>query len=62
MISEAAFEKLEDYRAFRHLFRHLYTHHIDPSRVFRIMEDLAGTWDTAREDLGRFIIFLESVS
>jgi hypothetical protein len=60
VISEASYRELEEYRAFRHLFRHLYTHHIDPARIFRIMEGLERVWSCAREDLMRFKAILES--
>ena len=60
MISEARFRRLDEYRAFRHLFRHLYTHHIDPKRIFALMETLDETWQLIREDLERFVVFLET--
>lgn len=59
VISEAGYKMLDEYRGFRHLFRHLYTHHIDPGRIFTLMETLDETWRLVREDLSRFLLFLE---
>jgi len=60
VISEAGYRMLDEYRSFRHLFRHLYTHHIDPGRIFGLMELLGETWSVVREDLVRFLAYLES--
>ncbi len=60
VLSEAAFQRLDEYRAFRHLFRHLYTHRIDPGRIFTLMETLEETWRVVRDDLFRFLVFLDS--
>jgi hypothetical protein len=59
ILSETAYRQLDEYRAFRHLFRHLYTHQIDPRRIFALMETLEATWKLVREDLVRFVAFLE---
>ena len=60
VLSEAAFQRLDEYRAFRHLFRHLCTHRIDPGRIFTLMETLEETWRVVRDDLFRFLVFLDS--
>lgn len=60
VISEAGYRMLDQYRGFRHLFRHLYTHHIDPGRIFSLMETLEETWRVVRDDLFRFLDFLDS--
>jgi hypothetical protein len=60
VISETSYRELEEYRAFRHLFRHLYTHHIDPARIFGIMDGLEGVWKIVRSDLMRFKEFVEA--
>lgn len=62
VLLEGSYRELEEYRAFRHLFRHLYTHHIDPARVFRIMDGLEGVWKSVRDDLVRFKGSLEAAS
>lgn len=59
VLSERAFQRLDEYRSFRHLFRHLYTHHIDPGRIFGLMEVLGEAWSAVREDLVRFLAYLE---
>jgi hypothetical protein len=60
VLSERAYRQLDEYRAFRHLFRHLYTHQIDPRRIFALMETLEGTWEMVRRDLSHFMAFLEA--
>lgn len=59
VISEDSYRELELYRSFRHLFRHLYTHHIDPARIFEIMDGLEAVWKRVRSDLMQFADFLE---
>lgn len=59
VISEESYRELEQYRAFRHLFRHLYTHYIDPGRIFAIMAGLEGVWSRVRSDLMRFAEFFD---
>jgi hypothetical protein len=61
VLSEESFAALEELRAFRHLFRHLYTHHLDASRIFGIMEDLEPTWRSSKADLLGFLHWLETV-
>lgn len=60
LISEESYRWLEEYRSFRHLFRHLYTHHIDPARIFKLMDGLETDWKRVRRDLLLFKAFLES--
>lgn len=59
LLSEESYRALEEYRSFRHLFRHLYTHRIDPARIFTIMDGLQGVWKRVRSDLMDFVAVLE---
>lgn len=60
VISDESFDYLENYRAFRHLFRHLYTHRLEPDRIFRLIKDLGTAWQSVKKDLQEFISFLEA--
>ncbi len=62
VISDTSFACLEQFRAFRHLFRHLYTHRIDPERIFYLMRDLDTAWNSIKTDLESFVDFLESAN
>jgi hypothetical protein len=42
------------------VFRHLYTHSIDPGRIFSLMASLEKTWLLVRQELEAFLGFLES--
>lgn len=59
VISEKSFDRLEAFRAFRHLFRNLYTHHLNPEGVFNLTSALQQTWSSVKIDLQNFIDFLE---
>jgi len=59
VLSEESFVYLEKFRAFRHLFRHLYTHRIEPEHIFRLMENLQPAWKAIKSDLESFVYFLE---
>lgn len=59
VISERSYGYLENYRAFRHLFRHLYTHRIEPKRVFELIKNMETAWKLIRKDLDKFLDFLE---
>ena len=61
VISEDTFRSLDDYRAFRHLFRNIYTYRIEPKRIFELIDVLVGTWEMTKRDLEKFLVFLERV-
>lgn len=60
VLSDKSFDCLENYRAFRPLFRHLYTHRLEPARIRPLIEDLALTWQSVKKDLYDFMAFLET--
>ncbi len=62
IISEESYRTLEPYRSFRHVFRHLYSHHIDPGRIFTLTEGLAGDCMRVRTDLMQFADIVERLS
>lgn len=59
VISQAIYETLEDYRAFRHLVRNIYTFHFDPVRVGRLVQQAPALLDEASRELLAFADFLE---
>lgn len=58
VISPISQEQLEAFRAFRHLFRNLYTHKVNPDRIFLLAGELQMTWQTVKADLHNFLSFL----
>jgi hypothetical protein len=61
VLSERSLKYLEEFRAFRHLFRNLYTHNINPERVFLLGGKLPESWQSIQHDLNNFINFLEKI-
>jgi len=57
-ISANSQERLEAFRAFRHLFRNLYTHKVNPERIFQLAGELHETWQLVLTDLQNFLNFL----
>lgn len=51
-------EQLEAFRAFRHLFQNLYTHKVNPDRIFLLAGELKETWKNVRTNLDNFLTFL----
>ena len=51
-------ERIEAFRAFRHLFRNLYTHKVNPERIFQLAGELPETWLAVQGDLQNFLMFL----
>ena len=59
VISEATHELLDPYRGFRHVARNVYTFHLDPSRLERLVARAAACFDSVRPELLAFADFLE---
>lgn len=55
VLSEKSRTALDEFRAFRHLFRNLYTHALQPDRVFDLCGRLGAVWGEVRADLKAFI-------
>jgi hypothetical protein len=58
VISDRTRELLENYRAFRHVVRNLYTFRFDPEKVRRLVEESAVTLQAVRAELLAFADFL----
>jgi len=61
VISRRSFDYLEAFRAFRHLFRNLYTHNLAPERVFALAASISDAWQPVLNDLRAFLRFLEEL-
>ena len=59
VISEATYQLLDPYRGFRHVARNVYTFHLDPRRLERLVAGAAACFDRARPELLVFADFLE---
>jgi len=59
VISEASYKLLDPYRGFRHVARNVYTFHLDPSRLERLVARAATCFDSARAELLAFSDLLE---
>jgi hypothetical protein len=55
VLSERTTEMLDEYRAFRHLFRNIYTHRMIPEKVMKMCDKLLQTWQGLKTDLDNFI-------
>ena len=49
---------LDEYRAFRHVVRNVYTFNLRPTRLEELTKDLQGCYSTFKQDLEEFINFL----
>jgi hypothetical protein len=59
VISEATYEFLDPYRGFRHVARNVYTFHLDPARLERLVARAADCFAHVRTELLAFADFLE---
>jgi len=59
VISEATLQLLDPYRGFRHVARNVYTFHLDPARMERLVALAAACFDGVRLELRAFADFLE---
>lgn len=58
VISEDTHEKLDKYRAFRHVVRNIYAHDIDLARLSPLVDALEATFAAAKRELDGFAAFL----
>ncbi|HHY94297.1 MAG TPA: hypothetical protein GX513_04690 [Firmicutes bacterium] len=61
VISPSTAEKLDYYRAFRHVFRNVYGFHLSFARMKELLERLPDASSAFREDLDRFIKQMRSL-
>lgn len=61
VIRRATRDCLDEYRAFRHLVRNIYTFNLKPSRLSELASDAAPCFANCQEDLAALIVFLREV-
>lgn len=59
VISLATREALDEYRGFRHVVRNVYTFHLDPAKMRRLIQQAPGVFGQVRPELAAFANFLE---
>lgn len=62
VVSRSCRERLEEYRAFRHLVRNVYSFSLRPQRLDELVQALPGCLQELRRDLGAFAAFLSGQS
>ena len=62
VLSPGTASRLEEYLGFRHVLRNIYAFRLDPDRIERLVGDLEGVLDRAREELQAFASILEALS
>jgi hypothetical protein len=59
VISTKTAEILDELRKFRHLVRNVYTHHLDPARLGKLVEDTSAAFAQLKTEISAFAAFLE---
>jgi hypothetical protein len=59
VISTEMGEILDDLRKFRHVVRNVYTHHIDPVRLGKLVQNSSESFPQLRAEISAFAAFLE---
>lgn len=62
VLSQESVEKLDEFLAFRHLVRNLYTFNLNPDRLHELVARLPDAWQTARSDIEAFRQLLAQAS
>lgn len=62
VLSPESVEKLDEFLAFRHLVRNLYTFNLNPDRLHELLTRLPNAWQTARADIEAFRDLLEQAA
>ena len=61
IISKVTMDKLDKYRAFRHVFRNVYGYNLDAERIKELLLELTETVDLFTEDIKNFMKLLEDL-
>ena len=59
VIADATFQCLDEYRAFRHLVRNVYTFNLRPERVLELVATVRACYEALYQDIARFLQFLQ---
>ena len=61
VISRDTFNKLDEYRGFRHVVRNVYTFNLSPSRIEPLVEGIDLIFIQIKEEITRFLSFIEEL-
>ena len=61
VISQSSYERLTEYRGFRHVVRNVYTVNYDPVKIEKLVADAPGMFSLVKAELLAFSDFLEQV-
>jgi hypothetical protein len=61
VIGRATRDCLDEYRAFRHLVRNIYTFHLKPERLEALADDAGECFSLCKADMDRFTDFLREL-
>jgi uncharacterized protein YutE (UPF0331/DUF86 family) len=61
VISSELKDLLEDYRGFRHVVRNVYTYHLNPEKIERLVTKIPEVFKKTDAELTAFAKFLQSV-
>ena len=59
VISQELSDMLEDYRGFRHVVRNVYTYHLNPVKIERLISDIEPALEKLTAELTIFATFLQ---
>lgn len=59
VISTETWEILDDLRKFRHVIRNVYTHHLDPVRIGKLVKSSSESFAQLNAEISAFAAFLE---
>lgn len=60
VISPETVDMLQDYRGFRHIVRNVYTYHLNPDKMERLINNLDAVHEKVTAELTAFARFLQS--
>lgn len=60
VISKSVCKQLDEYRGFRHVVRNVYTYHLDPRKLEKLVKASSGMFAQLAVELSAFIAFLEN--
>jgi hypothetical protein len=62
VLSSETVARLDEFLAFRHRVRNLYTFNLDARRLHELLERLPAAWQSARQDIERFRSLLQQAA
>jgi hypothetical protein len=62
VLSEDSVEALDEFLAFRHRVRNLYTFNLEPERLHELLQRLPAAWERAHKDIVAFLDLLDEAA